>query len=153
MRRFRPRSSRPGRLWPWMVLWLAMVICYLVWLGWPHHTQGATLRNAVTRATANVSVTYSGVTWQGKEVYCLSNQGPSLEHVNIYDWNGKQLPVLYIGKRAPSTLQTSSALTRAPYTLSHIEKLWFVAPSMPPSTFTVTWDASGHVSFTTVEVR
>lgn len=154
MRRFRPRSSKPGRLWPWFIVWVLLVIIYLAWVGWPKdHTKGATLNHAVTRSVAQISISYTGQTWHQKPVYILQNIGGNLEHVNIYNWAEDLLPVLYVGYRAPGDLAHRSAPANPPYSVPHHAKMWFVSSTLPPAMFTVTWDEQGNVKFTTVQVK
>jgi hypothetical protein len=151
MRKFRPRSQRPGRLWPWLLIWLFLVIAYLIWMGSAKmSTTGATLAHAVTRSTADVSVTRSSWTWHGKPVYALYNRGYSLDHVNVYNWAEDQLPILYVGQTLPANYTTKTPLASPPYNLSRHASMWFVSSSTSPATFTVTWDAKGSVHYTTV---
>ena len=153
MRRFRPRSTRPGRLWPWLLIWAVLVIVYLVWIGSPKmNTKGATLTHAVTRSTAELSITVMTWRWHGKPVYALSNHGVALTHVNVYNWAEDQLPVLYVGRQLPADFLTKTPVG-GPYHVPHLTTMWFVSSAPPPTIFTVTWDAQGKVRFTTIRVR
>lgn len=153
MRRFRPRSRKPGRLWPLVLIWTTLVIVYLVWIGSPKtNTHGATLTHAVTRSTAALSITVMAWTWHGKPVYALSNHGVTLSHVNVYNWAEDQLPVLYVGRKMPADFLTKTPVG-GPYHVPHLATMWFVSSAPPPTTFTVTWDAQGKVRFTTIRVR
>jgi WD40 repeat protein len=154
MRRFRPRSSKPGRLWPWLIVWFVLVIVYLIWVGWPRSSAvGATLDKAVTRSTHNLSVSYTGYHWHNKPVYVLTNNGSDLERVNIYNLAEDLLPVLYVGFSAPDNMQTKAALMEPPYNVPKAARMWFVSSVGAPTMFSITWDENGKTLFTTVTVK
>lgn len=159
MKRFRPRR-RPdllGRRTTWAVfgaVWFVLVILFLIWMGWPHSSEvTATLENATNRQpAAGITVRYTGGLWNGKPVYRLDNRGASLHHVNLYNWAEDTLPVLWIGATKPKTWPAAHSVTKPPYEIPTGSVAWFVGSSLPPSKYTITWEASGSVQYTTVSV-
>ncbi|MCL6516902.1 hypothetical protein [Alicyclobacillus sp.] len=91
-------------------------------------------------------------TWHHHPVYRLLNASTEpLTTVHVYSWSEEKLPVLAIGREAPSTIGSEPALQQPPYNLPAGQSLWFVGPDAESDRpFTVTWRDGGRVAWAVV---